>query len=320
MGSVKEGSVKDVIIKEVATPERFGVGIFEFRDDYSIFDYGRMPDTIPGKGEALARMGAWNLRRISGELGIRTHLRGFEEPNRMEVSLVQILYPQRGEIRPESRSYLVPLEVIFRNALPPGSSIFKALDRGELAPRDLGLEKRPEPGHVFEEPYLDFTTKLETSDRRLGADEAREMAGLSGEEFEKVKDIALKVNGFLTMRAKSLGIEHSDGKIELALGPDRELLVVDVCGTPDENRFLLDGFHISKQVLRDYYRKTPWYPEFESAIRALPKEQWPRPGRLPAKLVDAVSSMYRALCERWTGERVWNLSLEEAIENIKRFV
>jgi phosphoribosylaminoimidazole-succinocarboxamide synthase len=320
MASVKEGSVKDVIIKEAATPEGFGVGVFEFRDDYSIFDYGRMPDTIPGKGEALARMGAWNLRRISEELGIKTHLRGFEEPRRMEVSLVRILYPQRGEIRPGSRNYLVPLEVIFRNSLPPGSSIFKALDRGELTPGDLGLERRPEPGHVFEQPYLDFTTKLETSDRRLRADEAREMAGLSGEEFERVKDIALKVNGFLTRRAESLGLEHPDGKIELAMGPDRELLVVDVCGTPDENRFLLDGFHISKQVLRDYYRKTPWYPEFEKAIKALPREQWPRPERLPPEFVNAVSSMYKSLCERWVGERLWGLSLEEAVETIKRFV
>lgn len=320
MGSVKEGSVKDVIVREAATPERFGMGVFEFRDDYSVFDYGRMPDGIQGKGEALARMGSWNLRRISEDLGIRTHLRRFEEPNRIEVSLVQILYPQKAEIGPDSRNYLVPLEVIFRNSLPPGSSIFKALDRGELTPKDMGLEERPEPGHVFEEPYLDFTTKLETSDRRLTREEAKKMAGLSEEEFEKVKDIALKVNGFLTRRAESLGLEHSDGKIELALGPDRELLVVDVCGTPDENRFLLDGFHISKQVLRDYYRKTPWYPEFEKAINTLPKEQWPRPGRLPPELVGAVSSMYKALCEKWTGEKIWNLSLEEVIGNIKRFV
>jgi phosphoribosylaminoimidazole-succinocarboxamide synthase len=317
---VKEGSVKDVMVKEQPTPEGFGVGVFEFRDDYSIFDYGKMPDTIPGKGEALARMGSWNLQRISRELGIKTHLRRFEEPNRMEVNLVRILYPQRGEIGEDSRNLLIPLEIIFRNSLPPGSSIFKALDRRELTPQDLGLNKRPEPGHVFEEPFLDFTTKLETSDRRLSPDEARGLACLSEEEFEQAKGIALKVNGFLTKRAEGLGIEHPDGKIELALGPDREMLVVDVCGTPDEDRFLYKGFHISKQVLRDYYRTTPWYQEFEKAIGSLPKEQWPRPERLPPELVSAVSDMYRSLCESWTGQRVWGLSLEQAVDAIKRFV
>ncbi len=314
------GSVKDVTILENATADMFGAGVFEFKDDYSIFDYGKMPDTIPSKGEALCRMGSWNLQKISEELGIKTHFRGFSEPNMMEVSMVQILYPQKGEIKPDSRNYLIPLEIIFRNALPPGSSIFKALDRGELTPQDLGLESRPEPGHKFDRPFMDFTTKLETSDRRLKMSEAREISGLSEDEFERVVETALKINNFLTKRAESIGLEHPDGKIELALGPDREILLVDICGTPDEDRFLLNGFHISKQVLRDYYKKTPWYREFDAVINTLPKEKWPAPESLPPGLVTAVSDMYKAVCEKWIGKDIWGLSLEDAVATIKRFV
>jgi phosphoribosylaminoimidazole-succinocarboxamide synthase len=313
------GSVKNLSVLERPEENRFGVGVFEFTDDYSVFDYGKMPDTIPGKGESLCRMASWNFQRMK-ELGIRTHFRSFSEPNRMEISLVRVLYPGKDAITTESTNYLIPLEIIFRNSLPPGSSVFRALDRGELSLEDIGLESRPEPGQALEKPMLDVTTKLETSDRRLMWDEAQRISGLTDKEAERVKSIALKVNDFLMQRAGALGLEHADGKVELAVGPEREILVVDVCGTPDENRFLWKGFHISKQVLRDYYRKTPWASEVERAIKALPREQWPAPGRLPPGLVSSVSSMYRAVCESWTGEKVWNLSLSEAIESIRRFL
>jgi phosphoribosylaminoimidazole-succinocarboxamide synthase len=46
------GSVKDVY--GVAGKDPF---VFQFSDRYSIFDWGEMPDAIPGKGEALAVMG-----------------------------------------------------------------------------------------------------------------------------------------------------------------------------------------------------------------------------------------------------------------------
>jgi len=47
------GSVKDVY--EMPGHDRRLV--FEFSDRYSIFDWGQMPDLLPGKGEALATMG-----------------------------------------------------------------------------------------------------------------------------------------------------------------------------------------------------------------------------------------------------------------------
>jgi phosphoribosylaminoimidazole-succinocarboxamide synthase len=46
------GSVKDVYGIEGRDPY-----VFEFSDRYSIFDWGEMPDVLPGKGEALAVMG-----------------------------------------------------------------------------------------------------------------------------------------------------------------------------------------------------------------------------------------------------------------------
>ncbi len=175
----------------------------------------------------------------------------------------------------------------------------------------------PVPGEKLPHPVLDFWTKLETIDRKLTEDEAKKTAGLSGEEFDEIKGITLKVNDFLNKRAEQTGLEHADGKVEFAFDHKRELMLVDVFGTPDENRFLLNGYHISKQVLRDYYKSIPWGKEFEKA-KHLPEEKWPSPPRAPAELIAAVSNLYKAVCELWAGEKIWGIKLEEAIEALRK--
>ncbi|MBY0549003.1 MAG: hypothetical protein K2W95_17150 [Candidatus Obscuribacterales bacterium] len=55
-----EGSVKRVWQPPEADQLRF-----EFTDDYSVFDWGKMPDTIAEKGRALTVMGAWFFDRMA---------------------------------------------------------------------------------------------------------------------------------------------------------------------------------------------------------------------------------------------------------------
>ena len=52
--TIYTGSVKNLHVKQKPTDTKAGVYIFEFTDDYSVFDYGKMPDPLPGKGAALA--------------------------------------------------------------------------------------------------------------------------------------------------------------------------------------------------------------------------------------------------------------------------
>jgi phosphoribosylaminoimidazole-succinocarboxamide synthase len=261
------GSVKDLRIIKPATAEKMGVGVFHFTDDYSVFDYGKMPDVIPGKGEALCRMAAYNFEKLAG-LGIKSHFRKLVKGNEMEVNLVRVLYPQKGEISTETKNYLVPLEVVWRNSLPGGSSVFKSLEKGELKPSDLGLDHMPKPGEKLPKPVLDFWTKLEETDRKLSENEAMEIAGLSGKEFEEMKKKALKINSFINEKAKDIGLEHADGKAEFAVSPENEIILVDVVGTLDENRMLFNGIHVSKQVIRDYYKALPWGSEIMKAKEA----------------------------------------------------
>lgn len=313
------GSVKNAIIVEKPTKNSFGSGQFDFSDDYSVFDYGKMPDIIPQKGECLCRMASWNFQELE-KIGIKTHFVKYEAPNKIHAKMVRVLYPGKDEITKESTCYLIPLEIIFRNSLPSGSSIFKALESGEITFNDLGLDHQPVPGEKLEKPIIDITTKLETTDRRINWGEAKRISGLDDEEIETIKEMVLKINDFLTNRAKKIGLEHADGKVEIAMSPEREIILVDVCGTPDENRFLLNGFHISKQVLRDYYKKTSWYRELEEFKEKTSKENWPAPEKIPGELIKAVSDMYKATCEKWTGQNIWNASLEGSIEIIKKFL
>lgn len=313
------GSVKDVTVEKQPSATEFGEGVFKFRSDYSVFDYGSMPDEIPSKGECLCRMAEWNFKELA-KIGVKSHFVKFIEPNMLAVKLVRVIYPQKQQLTTDTTNYLIPLEIIFRNSLPEGSSVFKALESGESTLEDFGLDHQPIPGEKLDKPIIDITTKLEVSDRRLRWDEAQKMSGLTDEEVENVKQLALKINDFLTERATEIGLEHADGKVELAMGPNRELVLVDVCGTPDENRFLVNNFHISKQVLRDFYKKTPWYPTFEEAKKTQPKEKWPVPERLPPEFIAAVSDMYKATCELWTGQKVWGTSLDDSIKRIRRFL
>ncbi|MBI4173086.1 MAG: phosphoribosylaminoimidazolesuccinocarboxamide synthase [Candidatus Aenigmarchaeota archaeon] len=308
------GKVKNLRIIKPPNEHEMGVGIFDFTDDYSIFDYGKMPDTIPGKGESLCRMSCWNFEQIA-RLGIYHHYRRMVGPMSMEVNLVRVLLPGQDQITTATVNYLIPLEVIYRNSLTENSSLYKLFQDGKRDYHDYGLERMPKTGERFENPIMDFSTKLEKIDRPLTQQEAMAIAGLTQDDMRKVRRIVLKVNDFLNQKAGEIGIEHVDGKVELAMDPERHVMLVDVFGTPDENRFLLNGFQLSKQVLRDHYQRLPWYQEFESKKR-LPQAQWPTPPKLPAQTIQAVGEMYKAVCEKWTGQQVWGLDLQSAVSRL----
>jgi len=315
------GSVKDLTVQSNASETLEGIGVFKFTDDYSVFDYGKMPDTIPSKGEALCRMAAYNFQEL-GKLGIKSHFRRLVSGNEMEVDIVQVLFPQKGELKAGMTNYLVPLEVIFRNSLPDGSSVFKRLAKGQTTLEQLGLSTQPTPGEKMANPIMDVSTKLEPTDRYLTWEEAADIAKMNPTEITDLKAKALEINDFLTKRAEQIGLEHADGKVEFGMNPQRELILVDVCGTLDENRFLHQGVHVSKQILRDYYKTTPWYDVIE-AEKADGKGhgEFTVPSQLPAKLIEITANMYKSVCEAWTGEKHWNApNIEETMNSYKAFL
>ncbi|TNE99604.1 MAG: hypothetical protein EP326_07835 [Deltaproteobacteria bacterium] len=228
---------------------------------------------------------------------------------------------------------LVPLEVIFRFGIPEGSSLMKRVKDPDYL-QDIGLTKEPCPGDQFEIPVIEFSTKLESTDRYVRNNEAKLISGMNDVEFQKTKALCL----LLALRLKdmffSIGIKLWDGKFEFAFDQtkdeqgNRNLQLVDSIG-PDELRLTYNGIQLSKENLRRFYRNSEWYKKVEEAkgiARDRNEKDWKAicekelncaPAPLSQEQKMAASMMYKtltnALYEKFEGktlfENTWNLNL-----------
>lgn len=336
------GSVKDLEVLEEPSGAGLGRGRFHFSDRYSVFDWGEMPDLIEGKGKALCMIGAYFFEKLQS-MGIGNHYLGVVDSNGavkrlssleapsavMEVRLVRVLEPGVAEgsydysvYREREGNMLIPLEVIYRNSLPEGSSVFRRLAKGELKVEDLGLDRQPIPGETLREPIIDVSTKLESTDRYLGWEEAREIAGLSREEAEGLKGITLEINRLISSTVEPLGLSNQDGKLEFGFDEGRELMILDVLGTPDECRFEYGGVPVSKEAARIFYRGTEWSGEVEAAKKKdrlgwkSLVEQPPPP--LPPRMRELIALLYQGCCDGITGRAFFDAPpLAEVLSELK---
>jgi phosphoribosylaminoimidazole-succinocarboxamide synthase len=340
------GSVKTLRVGEPATSS-LGTGAFAFSDDYSVFDWGKMPDTIAGKGASLCAMGAHTFELLE-DAGVPTHYRGVvkddetvplgetEAPtDRMAIELTRApelpfdettgrydydaFHDEGGE------NYLVPLEVVFRNAVPPGSSI-----RSRYEPHEVGIDADDwgQDTVALEEPLVEFSTKFEEKDRYLDDEEARRVSGLDEDTFETLRETAHDVNEVITEHADEVGLAHQDGKIE-CLYHDGRVKVADVAGTFDENRFLRDGTQISKEFLRQFYKT--YDPEWVEAVGDAKREgdtrdvaDWrglcevePKP--LPGDVPRIASDLYRGGANEYLGRELFDAPpLDDVVDRVRR--
>jgi phosphoribosylaminoimidazole-succinocarboxamide synthase len=347
------GSVKDLQILTKPTQTAMGTGRFLFSDRYSVFDWGEMPDHIEGKGAALCLMGAYCFEQLE-KLGVKTHYRGLvnsagkavrldelKEPSSvMEVALVNVYRPKTsvvgGKIVHDYGAYtsslkncLIPLEIIYRNGLPEGSSVFKRLAQGKVTLADLGLDHQPKPGETLTKPIFDVSTKLEETDRYVTWTEAQKIAGLTEPELADIKAVLLKADETITKAASNAGLKNEDGKIELAFDDQRKLMLVDVLGTLDECRFTFDGVHVSKEVARQFYKNTAWYTDLEQAKKdaeAKGVQDWKslcksQPPKLDPKLKTIISQMYTSVANEMSGKKLFNTPpLPKVIDDYKAFM
>ena len=185
------------------------------------------------------------------------------------------------------------------------------------------MSAEPQPGQMLPKPVMGFTTKLEPGDRVLSEREALAISGLKPRDFGQLKRTALQTNDIVTELADQGGFEHYDGKIEAVW--DNGIVVCDVLGTFDENRFAFQGQQLSKEVLRQWYKRNQ--PEFVEACDRWKKTGagWQercdvRPRSLPKEFAALASQMYTAGCNRYTGRRIFEAPpLEEVLESLSRY-
>jgi phosphoribosylaminoimidazole-succinocarboxamide synthase len=345
-------SVKQFRVEQEPTADELGRGAFVFTDDYSVFDWGTMPDTIPGKGASLCTMGAFNFELFDVN-HVPTHYRGVVEPTsvpdedaperevvdlgdataaprEMAIDLTRVpdLPYEAGEYdyeafhRAAGENYLIPLEIVFRNTVPLGSSL-----RTRREPTDLGLDYDDWPDEVVElpEPVVEFSTKFEEQDRYLSREAADAIAGHAS--VERLEELALAVNHMLTDRASRADFTHEDGKIE-CLYHDGRIAVADVAGTFDENRFAYAGQEVSKEVVRQWYkREQPGWVEAVADAKREADEQgvadWRKlcgvtPRELPSDVRQAVANLYAAGANAYTGSEWFDApGIDAAVDAVR---
>lgn len=278
---------------------------FRFTDAYSVFDWGRMPDDLPGKGDALARMGAffferlarpdawasltlppslaWERESCERELailqkeGLASHYLGEGPHGGLKVRRVAIERPRAETIggalvhvygAPQAADRLIPLEVVFRLGMPAGSSLFERFSDPKAGPayaRTLGLAAVPEGGKLFPAPVIEFFTKLEETDRHLSTEQAINYSHLDPALFRALCARTLLVSLWLSRFFGERGLELWDGKLEWGL-IDGRLALVDCIG-PDELRLIEPGTGVqtSKEFLRQIHRPTAWFSAVKEA-------------------------------------------------------
>jgi phosphoribosylaminoimidazole-succinocarboxamide synthase len=253
-----------------------------------------------------------------------------EPPTEMAISLTQVpdlpfadgSYDYEAFHDEGGENYLIPLEIVFRNSVPVGSSLRR---RTEPADHGLDFESWPEKAVELDSPIVEFSTKYEEQDRYLDREEADAIAGHA--ELGRLEELALAVNHVVTEQAAGAGLTHEDGKIE-CLYFQGEIRVADVVGTFDENRFSYDGHQVSKEVVRQYYRHTD--PEWVEAVAAAKAEARRRgvadwrelcedePNPLPDHVIEAARDLYAAGANAYTGSEWFDApDLDEAVAAVR---
>jgi phosphoribosylaminoimidazole-succinocarboxamide synthase len=277
---------------------------FRFTDNISVFDK-IIPSLIPYKGETLCREGVYWFKRAS-RMGIRTHFLEYIPPSGMLVKKVGILQPE--QITSQTRRHLIPLEFICRWYV--AGSLYDRAKAGEISASALGFASghQIEYGEPLPEPFLEVSTKLEKTDRLLDKTSALKLSGLSDSEYEDAIEMILRIDEDMKKCVEPRGLIHVDGKKELAFDQDRQIMVVDVYGTADEDRFwdksryeLGEFVDLSKEYVRQYYRATGYKDELYGA-RSKGLSEPGIPG-LPAEVIDKTSMIYVKLYEMITGEK-----------------
>lgn len=275
--------------------------IFEFTDTYSVFDWGKMPDLLAHKAEALTILaseiferlekpetwkefsrtaGALALRKfnrfgsafneIGEELqaeGLRTHYLGVLDA----LSLKQEVEPKRiSECKETVRRMVVRQVSVIKPTLTQlmGRTIsdYEPTRRAavpRLIPLEVAFRFGIPPGQV-DFPVLELFTKLEHTDRPVDLAEALAISGVTAKQLQEMLLKSAWVAGALKAWSGRLGFDLADGKLEWALGEDGKVFLVDAIGL-DELNLLREGVSFSKEFLQGYYQNSSWHEKIQKA-------------------------------------------------------
>ncbi len=285
-----QGSTKDIYRLQS------GNLLFDFTDRISVFDWGPLKDTIESKGLHLEHM-ARHFEKVFCDAEIPSTFIPTESQTQQGFVVSPVwnskIFSRDNSL--EVQDEFIPLECIFRWGVPPGSSL---------------LKRYPEfkSGEKFSEPLVEFSTKLEPTDRYLSRLEVEKILQPFDLELKNLSDFVAKVALVLSRHLSKIGLMLWDGKIEVSYSKAQKLFKLVDALTLDEIRVAIPGLErisLSKELLRQWLGRTPWAHQIFELKKKNPlglpenwKSQitWPVP-RLGEWRCETLSSLYRAFSE-----------------------
>ncbi len=157
-----EGSVKRVW--EPPKPEELW---FEFTDDYSVFDWGKMPDTIANKGRSLTVLGAWFFEHLA-EPGFWQTLKASLHLRRFDAAFLQELTASRVFSDLTTLGCQTHYLGLYDSS---GARVSLAQTAGDKGRTFMAVKKaqvlRPSPHVLFNQTVFAYPDRNEYSDCRL---------------------------------------------------------------------------------------------------------------------------------------------------------
>ncbi len=299
MTGMRKGSTK------IMRPVEPGIISMEFTDEWSAFDRGSSPQTIPRMGTSRCICAVRSFKLAAAD-NRPTHF--IEQVSDFKIHVQEFEVPGQPLLSGEGFGTVLPLELLDRNRA--AGSLLRRLREGKITPESLGFPEGTEvkQGDKLPRPMLECTTKFEPMDRHLSDAEAQKLAGLDDTQWREVWDLVIGINNMLDAGLAQAGFNRNDGKKEVGLSNTGDMIAVDVFGTPDEDRILnaKTGDLHCKDLVRNYLESLDWYQLLVQAKKEHPteKSKWPPYPILPDWLVQLVSERYAQLALFYGGVRV----------------
>ncbi len=295
---IHQGSVKDVYRLSPTEIE------FVFSDRISVYDKP-IPNPIPGKGGALCAMACHWFSALD-RLGLPHHFLERTGETTMRVKAVEPVATLKDRPKPWRRLF-IPLECIQRHYM--AGSLFDRLGAGRVSSEALGFAPGAAVGYGAKLPraFFEMSTKFEAFDRLLTRQEAIDLAGVDEGIIDEIQTFCLRIDGMIALTLAEASFFHVDGKKEFGFDEEGRLMVVDVFGTLDEDRFWDraayeergETIELSKEAVRQHYRAIGYKDALYGARQAGTAE--PPIPPLPDPLVADTAALYARVAGEVTG-------------------
>lgn len=272
-------------VKDVFSLSRFG-GVSKIllvaTDRISAFDQILEGQSIPYKGQVITALSEFWFQTLNDI--IANHFIDRIGTNTLLVRSCEI----------------IPVEVIVRSCIV--GSLWALYESGEREIYGHSFPDGLQKGDLLPEPIITPTTKAAAGDEPLELDDPIKRGLVGYMDWEYIKEVSLELFNVAQKLTADKGLELVDWKLEFGRLNDGTIILADEMGTPDSSRFLVDGNHLDKELIRFYIKNSGI-----TDVSLL---------KLPLDLITKVSMAYQLAMSLITGKHVVPYSTRQVLCDI----